>query len=206
MVSRLRDFGKENSSWLVLSCVFFVAGYLVAVTALRNNPLAFQLILDQLERLMELGDSIYSSHPLRGIYLVLMNNTVATFSIILFSFILGLPPLFSLFGNGTLMGVVAILMQDQGLSFPAFFFLGILPHGILELPAFFISASLGLKIGYHVVFPLPGESRLNSLKILFQEVKRMAPVIFLLLAAAACIEVLVTPLLLRAVLPGTNLF
>jgi stage II sporulation protein M len=204
MVARLRDFGKENSSWLFLACGFFVAGYLVAVTALRNNPLAFRLIMEQLERLMELGDSIYSSHPLRGIYLVLMNNTVATFSIILFSFILGLPPLFSLFGNGTLMGVVSILMRDQGISFPAFFFLGILPHGILELPAFFISASLGLKIGYHVVFPLPGESRLNSLKILWQEVKRMAPVIFLLLAAAACIEVLVTPLLLKAVLPGAG--
>ncbi len=201
MISRLRDFGRENSSWLLLALGFFIAGYLVALRALTGNPQAFHLILEQLERLMDLGEDIYSSHALRGIYLVLLNNTVATFSIILFAVILGLPPLFSLFGNGSLMGVVAVLMAEQGMSFPAFFVLGILPHGILELPAFFISAALGLKIGYHVVFPLPGETRLNSLKLNFREAAKMAPVIFLLLAAAACIEVLVTPLILGPYVP-----
>ncbi len=202
MISRLRDFGKENFSWLLLACGFFTAGYLVARTALGGNPLAFQLILEQLEKLMELGDDVYTSHPIRGIYLILLNNTVASFSIILFSVILGLPSLLSLFGNGTLMGVVAMLMAEEGISFPVFFFLGILPHGILELPAFFISAALGLKIGYHIVFPLPGESRVNSLKMNFREAAKMAPVIFLMLAAAACIEVLITPLILGPFVPG----
>ncbi len=202
MIARLRSYVRENVSWLLLACGFFTGGFLVALTALGSNPQAFNLILDQMEKLMELGENIYSSHPLQGIYLILLNNTVASFGIIIFSFLLGLPPLFSLFGNGTLMGVVAVLMAEQGISFPVFFFLGVLPHGILELPAFFISAALGLKIGYHIVFPLPGEKRLASLKILMHEVIKMAPVIFLLLAAAACIEVLVTPLILKSFLPA----
>lgn len=207
MISRIREYSRENQSWLILALGFFAAGYLVASTALKNNPQAYQLVMAQLEHLVELGTTIYTAHPLRGIYLILLNNTIATFGILLFSFILGLPPLFSLFGNGTLMGVVAVLMAEQGISFPVFFFLGILPHGILELPAFFISASLGLKIGYHVIFPLPGETRVSGLKLMVREAVKMAPVIFLLLAVAACVEVLVTPLILAPFVPGeTGLF
>lgn len=196
MLERLFAYGKENNSWLVLSISFFIAGFAVAFTALGNNPQVLELIFAQMEKLMQLGEDVYSSHPLRGIYIILLNNTVASFSIIIFSFLLGLPALFSLFGNGTLLGAVAVLMAEQGISFPVFFFLGVLPHGIFELPAFFISASLGLKIGYHIVFPLTGETRRNSLKILVREAKGMAPAIMILLVVAACIEVVVTPAIL----------
>ncbi len=202
MLMRLREFVKDNSSWLILSIGFFTAGFTVAFTALGNNPQVLELIFVQMEKLMQLGEEIYAAHPLQGIYLILLNNTVATFSIIIFSFLLGLPSLFSLFGNGTLLGAVAVLMAEQGISFPVFFFLGVMPHGIFELPAFFISASLGLKIGYHIVFPLPGETRRKSLKIIMREVVRMAPVILALLVVAACIEVVVTPAILQFFLPA----
>jgi stage II sporulation protein M len=205
MLLRLRQFCKDNSSWLILSGGFFIAGFAIAFTALGNNPQVLELIFAQMEKLMKLGEEIYSAHPLQGIYLIFLNNTVATFSIILFSFLLGLPPLFSLFGNGTLLGAVAVLMAEQGISFPVFFFLGVMPHGIFELPAFFISASLGLKIGYHIVFPLPGETRRDSLKILIREVLHMAPVILILLVVAACIEVVITPSILQFFLPANML-
>jgi stage II sporulation protein M len=207
MFMRLREFVSSNSSWLVLSFGFFTAGFAVAFTALGNNPQVLELIFVQMEKLMQLGEDIYAAHPLQGIYLILVNNTVATFGIILFSFLIGLPSLFSLFGNGILLGAVTVLMAEQGISFPVFFFLGVMPHGIFELPAFFISASLGLKIGYHIVFPLPGETRGESLKIMVREVRRMAPVIFILLVAAACIEVVVTPAILQYFLhTGTPIF
>lgn len=202
MFVRFWTYVKNNGSWLILSCIFFAAGFAVALTALGSNPQVLELIFVQMEKLMKLGEDIYAAHPLQGIYMILLNNVVASFGIILFSFLLGLPSLFSLFGNGTLLGAVAVLMAEQGISFPVFFFIGVMPHGIFELPAFFISASLGLKIGYHIVFPLPGETRVNSLRILVREVMHMAPVILLLLVAAACIEVVVTPFILRFFLPA----
>ena len=202
MLSRIKAFTRENLSWLIIACIFFMFGYFLTYYTLGRYPEAMsQLITPQMEKLSELGQEIYTSHPLQGIYHMFSNNAIASFGIILFSFFLGLPPLFSLVGNGALIGAVSFILAEQNISFLPFFIYGILPHGIFELPAFIFSAALGLKIGYHVLFPLPGEGRINSMKILYREVLRMTPVIVILLVIAACVEVLVTPLILDFFLP-----
>ncbi len=204
MLLKVKNYFAENPSWLSLSLLLFLAGFFLAFYTLQKVPDAFGYFNSQIKSLTELGDEVFSSSPAAGIYLLLSNNMIASFSVLLFSFFLGLPPLIGLIGNGSLLGVVAFILSEQGIKIIPFFIFGVLPHGIFELPAFFISASLGLKIGYHIIFPYPGCGRLETLKQLWQEIVRMVPAIFLLLLIAAAVEVLLTPYIIQWFLPTVS--
>ncbi|HHX86549.1 MAG TPA: stage II sporulation protein M, partial [Firmicutes bacterium] len=78
-----------------------------------------------------------------------------------------------------------------------FLCLGILPHGVFELSAFFICGALGLKFGYHcVASPLPGLSRKQSFFYIWREVISIMPLILTLLAIAAVVEIYISQVLL----------
>ena len=68
---------------------------------------------------------------------------------------LGLIPLLVVTSNGFLLGVVAYgAVQQSGLLFLA---AGILPHGILELPAVLVSIAIGFRLGYLLALTLARE-------------------------------------------------
>ncbi len=78
------------------------------------------------------------------IQFIISNNLKSTLLVIVFGTILGIFPLISAIANGYMLGFVSLL------SVKADGFLTlwrILPHGIFELPAVFISLGLGLKMG-----------------------------------------------------------
>jgi stage II sporulation protein M len=70
-----------------------------------------------------------------------------------FGLVIGLFPLFFILTNGMVIGIMLELMiVKYGVAYGTFIFLvGIMPHGIFELPAIFISTSIGLKLGYEVM-------------------------------------------------------
>lgn len=82
---------------------------------------------------------------------IFLNNTRSTLLILLSGTLLFIP-LLTLMFNGFLTGFVLRMVLEQGRSI-TFFILGILPHGIFELPAVFISAAIGLRIGLSYLFP-----------------------------------------------------
>lgn len=201
MLYRLKFFTKKNLNWLCLAVAFYLLGFALTFFALENVPNGSELIFQQLEQLEDLAQEIFSVNPLYGIVRLFIHNTTASFSIIIFSFIIGLPPLLSLLGNGSMLGIIAVLMSQSDINFLPFLFYGIVPHGIFELPAFFISAALGLKVGYHIIFPLPDKGRIESIKEIWKEIMYMAPTILALLLIAAIIEVLITPGILSHFFP-----
>ena len=62
----------------------------------------------------------------------------------IFGFLLGIFPVIAAIANGYLLGFVALISVNNGGWFILF---KLLPHGIFELPAIFISLGLGLKLG-----------------------------------------------------------
>ena len=92
-------------------------------------------------------------------------------------------------------------LAGEGISILSFTVLGILPHGIFEIPAFIISAAFGLKLGYHLIFPLTGKKRGESLVTIWREYWSVFPLIMNLLILAAIVEVLVTPYFLQRIIP-----
>lgn len=78
---------------------------------------------------------------------IIYNNIQSTFLNIILGIFLGLFPLFDAIANGYMLGFVSsISVNNEGI----FSLWRVLPHGIFELPAVFISLGLGLKTGMFI--------------------------------------------------------
>jgi stage II sporulation protein M len=160
---RVKRILYENLNWIVLSLLFFILGIVASLlTFSGGNNFILELTETQQALLEEMARIIFSGSPVTGILILFLNNFFASLQMIIFGIILGIPTLLSLFANGAMLGGVAANLGEGGASGLAFLAIGILPHGIFELPAFFTSAAFGLKIGFHLVFPLPQKKTLGE--------------------------------------------
>ncbi|GEM_PF-834217 len=89
--------------------------------------------------------------------------------------------------NGIILGLA------YGLISPTTFIVGVLPHGVIELPSFLIAASSGLKLGYYML-----ARREEAGKVLRETVYLLVGLAPFFLIAAL-VEVLITPQLLKLI-------
>jgi len=83
---------------------------------------------------------------------ILSNNVVASFLFLATGILGGVPPLMFMAFNGFFIGYISWnVSQVQGL---VFVFATILPHGVIEIPAILLSASMGVGLGYQVIHRL----------------------------------------------------
>ncbi len=190
---------KDNRSWLLLALLIFIIAGLVFYYNGINNPAEVEDVIDnQLDHLLAMLTRLLETNPVIGALLVFMNNFLSMAQMLVLGAIAGISPLFTLGVNGALIGSFMALAAQQGLSLSPMIIYGILPHGILELPAFFLCGALGLKFGYHcIASPLPGKTRMESFRYIWKEAISIIPLIVLLLLAAAFIEMFITPQLLN---------
>ena len=73
---------------------------------------------------------------------IFSNNVVTTFLFMLLGIIFGIAPLLFLLINGLVLGFVVYLTGSALVAIA-----GIMPHGIIEIPAIILAASLGLFLG-----------------------------------------------------------
>ncbi len=195
--SNTRTILQQNISWFVIAAIFFVTGIAAAILFMGNERIFLgDLTAGQKKMLEDLAELVFGGSPLRGITLLLINNLLASLQMMLLGAILGIPPLLGLFVNGALLGSVVVLAAEK-FQLLHFILLGILPHGIFELPAFIISAAFGLKVGFHLVFPLHGKKRGESLVTIWREYWSVFPLVLNLLIVAAIFEVMITPFFLK---------
>lgn len=180
--------------------IFFCGVLLLALSAPAFSQVGGevgQLPLEELDGMLSL--ILEAAFPINAI-LIFLNNFLSMAQMLLLGVLAGISPLFTLALNGALVGMVMAASAAEGLPVGAIVVLGILPHGIFELFAFFLCGAMGLKFGYHLFFPLPGKNRLASYRHIWKETISVLPLVVILLAAAAVIEVLLTPRLLALVL------
>jgi len=65
--------------------------------------------------------------------------------------VFGIGPLYSMFFNGMLLGVLGVACQQHGMSVALWSFVA--PHGSLELPSIILSGAAGFRLGHGVLFP-----------------------------------------------------
>lgn len=136
--------------FLAITILLFLAsmipGYLVAVYA---HGTANQL----LSGLENKAQTLTGQPPIQMMLGIFFNNALDGFLSMAFGLVIGLFPLFFILTNGMVIGIMLELMiVKYGVAYGTFIFLvGIMPHGIFELPAIFISTSIGLKLGYEVL-------------------------------------------------------
>lgn len=136
--------------------------------------------------------------PLSLTAIIFINNLQAALLIFLGGATFGILTLFILATNGIVIGVVWHVVQEE--SGIVGFLTGILPHGILEIPALLIAGGLGLMLAEELYYELKGNGDAASVA------KSLARTFILgvipLLAVAAVIESFITPQLLNLVLFG----
>lgn len=134
---------------------------------------------------------------------ILLNNLRAGTLFLLFGFIPFLfIPLVGIFINGIQIGLVSSVTLIQGKSLAKVFFLGILPHGIFEIPAILLANTLGLYVSIQILKKIMD---FDKEKIpLVQTVKKTAvvwaAVVIPLVIMGALIEAFITPFLISALM------
>ena len=128
---------------------FFLAAFLIFAFSIvigyffaQNNPAETERILSQIQGVFE--GAMGEGSQLNQFIFIFLNNTFTLLLIIVLGIIFGIFPLASLFVNGLIMGILAHSFFTTGLT--GTFFLGILPHGIVEIPVFLLAGAVGFKI------------------------------------------------------------
>jgi len=182
------NFFKENysKSWVYIKesknfiwaaiFIFFIA---TIIGFLYQPPWAINWVIEQMKK--ALADTI-GMNASQLISYIFLNNIQGAFMGILFGFALGAFPLLVTLLNGYVVGYVcSSAVSSSGISS----LLNLLPHGIFELPAIFISFGMGIKFGTFIFYKEKlkyfNKFFINSLRVLIF-------VILPLLIIAAIIE------------------
>ncbi len=174
---------------LFITFVFFgslVAGY--------SSAASFPSMAETLrENFSSRFESIMAMKPIFIMFTIFLNNAFVSLLFLVLGLALGVLPVLFIAFNGYFVGVISYLVsQERGLLF---IFLGLLPHGILELPMVFLAAAIGLRLGHQVFSALigkPTQIKREFIEGLTFYFRWILPI----LLVAAIIETFITPLIL----------
>ena len=177
--------------WVIVAIFLFGVGIVLGLT---TPPGIFGPFTDAVTGLEELAGFL-GSLPKFIVFAILFITNAST---LLVSFLLSpifcLWPILVLILNGWLISFVsAIIVQEKSLGF---ILAGLLPHGIIELPAFILGQAAALSFGTMAILALFKKERRSLLLPNLKQNLRYLLIALALLLPAAIIETYVTPLLL----------
>jgi stage II sporulation protein M len=165
----------------LLSCL---AGYLFAEFFPERTA-------EYLEEIKKFFESIDQTTDFQTFISIFENNASAMLTIVCLGVFAGFFSITFLFINGFLFGLLAqIIFQRESW---VFFFSGVFPHGIIEIPCMLFAAAVGFKVGSSAVKKLIG-NQADLTEDLAQGLKFSVTVIIPLLFVAAFLETYITPL------------
>ena len=134
------DKSIYNYTWSL--AVFFVLsvffGIYTAYVEPEETAKLFEQIMTEYSELGEAG-------PVTLFLIIFFNNIIITFVMMMLGIFFSLTPIFFVWANGFIFGLAApTLSSSLGIITVA---LGILPHGIIEIPAALLSAGYGIWLG-----------------------------------------------------------
>lgn len=179
--------------WLATSVAFLLVSTVVAVWVGQNPDVQATIATpEEITQLVEHDFAdYYSENPATSFAgQVWVNNAWVSMQVIIMSILLGLPIPYVLWENALNVAVSAGLMASRG-KLDIFFGL-ITPHGLLELTAVFLAASVGMRLGWTVVDPGP-RRRVEALAEQGRAVMSVALGLIVVLLVSGLIEGLVTP-------------
>jgi len=185
-VEKFKNYLYSLRYFILFSLLVFSFGIFYGYYVAQMSPPDTQIILDQIKQIYE---PVFEMAPLGQFFFIIFNNGLALVLVLLLGIAFGLFPFMSLLSNGTILGMVAFFLK-QAFSWPVFF-LGTLPHGIIEIPVLILSGAIGLKIGktvFQKVFKKEGEVK----KELSAALEFFWKILLPLLVIAAAIEIFIT--------------
>lgn len=135
------------------------------------------------------------------VFALFVNNLEVSLTMLAGGLLFAAVPVIGALANGALVGyVLAQLSRATGASPLLLFAAGVLPHGIFEIPAYILSSSVGLRLGWLMLRALAGYSTRSAWRCAARDIAPTVLWVMGLLFVAACIEANITPILLHAAL------
>ncbi|GGE00712.1 stage II sporulation protein M [Paenibacillus nasutitermitis] len=140
----LRHLGTLRH-YLIFSCVIMLAGIVVGAT----NPGFDSFIQGQMSGLKQMAETIdSSSNPtLWFMVFIFFNNAIKSIIVMYLGAIFGIVPFIFLAVNGMMIGYIVSKTAAGGGDAIVMLMKGLLPHGIIEIPAIIIACAYGFKFG-----------------------------------------------------------
>ncbi|MAF85324.1 MAG: hypothetical protein CL875_02410 [Dehalococcoidales bacterium] len=177
--------------WILVAIGLFGVGLALGLVVPAGSV---SFLSEDIVALGELGDFLFSLPPALTAVVIFFKNASA----LLFSFALSpifcLAPIAALILNGWVLTMVStMIIQEESLGFVL---AGLLPHGIIELPAFILGEAAALSFGFMVILIMFKKREKSQLLPSLKQNSKYLAIAFALLVPAAIIETFVTPLLL----------
>lgn len=146
---------QRNMRYVVLALAVTVAGGLFGTVLTLARPQFMRHMLGPqmiatIERHEMWTKSVVAIAPMASSWIMTHNLSVC-FVAFAGGVIFGIGPLYSMFLNGMLLGVVGVACQQHGMSVELWSFVA--PHGSLELPSIILSGAAGFRLAHGVLFP-----------------------------------------------------
>jgi len=169
---------KESKNYILAIVIIFFISAIIGLIIPIPEEIAFKII----EALKELLKQIKGKNTFQIIKFILFNNTKTSLFGLITGIFLGIIPILLTITNGYLLGFVSLISIQNGGILSLW---KILPHGIFELPAIFISLGMGLRIGATIFQENIKENLTKNIK---ESLKTFILIIIPLLITAAIIE------------------
>ncbi|WP_322925144.1 stage II sporulation protein M [Paenibacillus campi] len=184
---------RQNRSMLVVATVLFIIGLVAGIVL--AEPLG-NYLSSQLEQLRIVSKQLKQSGNVQMNYFlfIFFNNAVKSILIMLLGFFIGIIPVIFLVMNGMIIGYLLQAESLHGANVTELIVKGLLPHGIIEIPAIIIASAYGLKFGKLMLDTLTtwnetGRQRLqNERRAFLRSIVPASIWIVILLFIAAVIE------------------
>lgn len=196
---------RRHFGWILLATLLALipAGIAAWITAhdraIANQVLPSQFtggISEQIDRHHAMTDWMKAVHRPEMAGFIMTNNI--TICIITFSggLAAGIPTLYYLITTGLMLGIIAVGVAADGASTALSFWAFVAPHGVLELPAIFISGGAGLILAYALVNPGAYPRRV-ALRMAGAEAVKLMLGVASMLVVAGTIEGFFSPMPIR---------
>ncbi len=195
-----RTFRETFTYTLAAFLLFFFSGLAGAFLSFHDATFERYLLgphmIETIERHQMWTDSVLTVKPLASSQ-IMTNNISVCFVTYVAGILAGIGTIFYMILNGMLIGVVGVACFEGNMSNLLWSFVA--PHGVLELPAIFISGGAGLLLARGLLFPglLP---RRDSLAQAGAQSARLILGIIPVLVVAGTIEGFLSPTHLPPVL------
>lgn len=187
---------RESKNYIIAAAIIFIVCFIIGIFATQT---AYEFLkpvlpapLSNLGSIHDLKEPL-TSDPVGMSTKIMLNNVKEALQAFIGGITAGVFTVFSLAKNGFVIGIIISIIFSM--SNPMSILALLLPHGIIELTALFISGGAGLIIGGAILFP-GNLKRSDSLRVSSKKALRLFAGSILMLVVAAIIEGFITPSIL----------
>jgi len=186
-IKETKEYIISLKPYIIFSCYIFLISIILGYIFAQNNPDEIAKFLEKIKSIFPIDEE---STPFQIFLFIFENNASKIFLLLPLGIFVGIFPLFFIFTNGLVFGIFAHIASSS-ISWE-FFILGIVPHGIIEIPILILATAISLKISKVVIRKIFKKNG-NILTEFSKALKFYVFILLPLILVAALIEAYITP-------------